>query len=78
MAISFTMSIETGGMGVLYAGTAEGLVQTIFNVGPVISPLYGNNLAETNPGFPFFLWAAFGLLALVAFCFVRETGWRRR
>lgn len=78
MAISFTMSIETKGIGVLYAGTAVGLVQTIFNVGPVISPSLGNSLAETNPGFPFFLWAAFGLLALVAFCFVRETGWRRR
>jgi len=77
MAISFTMSIETEGIGVLYAGTAVGLVQTIFNVGPVISPPLGNSLAETNPGFPFFLWAAFGLLALVAFCFVKETGRRQ-
>jgi len=76
-AISFTMSTETEGIGVVYAGTAIGLVQTILNVGSLSSPPLGNSLAEANPGFPFFLWAAFGLLALVAFCFVKETGWRR-
>ena len=77
MAICLTMSTETEGIGVAYAGTAIGLVQTIFNVGPVISPPLGNSLADTNPGLPFFLWAAFGLLALLAFCFVRETGWKQ-
>lgn len=78
MAVSLTMSTETEGVGVVYAGTAMGLVQTVLNVGSIISPPLGNSLADANPGFPFFLWAAFGLLGLVAFCFVRETGWRRR
>ncbi len=77
-AISFTMSTETEGIGVVYAGTAIGLVQTILNVGSLSSPPLGNSLAEANPGFPFFLWAAFGLLALVAFCFVKETGWKHK
>jgi cyanate permease len=77
MAVSLTMSTETEGIGVVYAGTAMGLVQTILNVGPIISPPLGNSLADSNPGYPFFLWAAFGLLALVVFCFVKETGLRR-
>jgi cyanate permease len=78
MAICLTMSTETEGVGAVYAGTAMGLVLTILNVGSFISPPLGNSLADINSGFPFFLWAAFGLLALVAFCFVRETGWRQR
>ncbi|MDH5695628.1 MAG: MFS transporter [Dehalococcoidia bacterium] len=77
MAICLTMSTETEGVGVVYAGTAIGLVQTILNVGSFISPPLGNSLADTNPGLPFFLWAAFGLLALLAFCFVRETEWKQ-
>ena len=78
MAICLTMSTETKGIGVVYAGTAMGLTQTVLNVGSLISPPLGNSLADINPGFPFFLWAAFGLLALVAFIFVKETGWRRK
>jgi NNP family nitrate/nitrite transporter-like MFS transporter len=78
MAICLTMSTEAKGIGVVYAGTAVGLMQTIFNLGSFIAPPLGNSLADANPGFSFFLWAAFGLLALVAFYFVKETGWRRR
>jgi cyanate permease len=78
MAVCLTMSTETEGVGVVYAGTAMGLVQTIVNVGNVISPPLGNSLAGADPGFPFFLWAAFGLLGLVVFCFAKETGWRRK
>jgi NNP family nitrate/nitrite transporter-like MFS transporter len=78
MAVCLTMSTETEGVGVVYAGTAVGLVQTVLNVGSIISPPLGNSLADANPGFPFFLWAAFGLLGLVVFCFVKETGWRRK
>jgi len=81
MAIAFTISTETEGVGVVYAGTAMGLTQTLLNVGPLISPALGNSLADpANPAspYPFFLWAAFGLLALVVFCFVKETGWKRQ
>ncbi len=81
MAVALTISTETEGVGVVYAGTAMGLTQTLMNVGPIISPALGNSLADpANPAspYPFFLWAAFGLLALVAFCFVKETGWRQK
>jgi cyanate permease len=81
MAICLTMSTETEGIGVVYAGTAMGLAQTVLNVGSLISPPLGNSLADPgNPAspLPFFLWAAFGLLALVAFIFVKETGWNQK
>jgi len=81
MAVALTISTETEGVGVVYAGTAMGLTQTLMNVGPIVSPALGNSLADpANPAapYPFFLWAAFGLLALVAFCFVKETGWRQK
>jgi MFS family permease len=81
MAVCLTMSTETEGIGVMYAGTAMGLVQTIMNLGNFISPPLGNSLASpANPAspYPFFLWAGFGLLALVAFFFVKETGWKHR
>jgi cyanate permease len=78
MAVCLTMSTETRGIGVVYAGTAMGLAQTTLNIGSFIAPPLGNGLEQVNPSFPFFLWAAFGLLALVTFCFVKETGWRRK
>jgi MFS family permease len=81
MAVCLTMSTETKGIGVFYAATAMGLAQTVLNVGSLISPPLGNSLADpSNPAspLPFFLWAAFGLLGLVAFVFVKETGWRRK
>jgi predicted MFS family arabinose efflux permease len=78
VAICLTISTETEGIGPVYAGTALGLTLTLAQIGAAISPPLGNSLASINPGFPFFLWAAFELLALVTFCFVKETGWRRR
>jgi cyanate permease len=77
MGVALTMSTETKGVGVVYAGTAVGLTQTILNLGSFAAPPLGNSLEQANANFPFFLWAAFGLLALVAFCFVRETGRKR-
>lgn len=81
MAICLTMGMETKGIGVVYAGTAVGLIQTILNLGSSIAPPLGNSLADpSNPAspFPFFLWGAFGLLALVAFIFVKETARKRK
>jgi cyanate permease len=81
MAIALTISTETEGVGVVYAGTSMGLAQTLLNIGSLSSPALGNSLADpANPAapYPFFLWAAFGLLSLIAFCFVKETGWRNK
>jgi MFS family permease len=81
MAIALTISTETEGVGMVYAGTAMGLTQTLMSVGGLISPALGNSLADpANPAapYPFFIWAAFGLMGLIAFCFVKETGWRSK
>jgi MFS family permease len=81
MAICLTMSTETKGVGVVYAGTAIGLAQTVLNVGSLVSPPLGNSLANpANPAspYPFFLWAGFGLLALLSLFFVKETGWKHK
>jgi cyanate permease len=81
MAVALTISIETEGVGVVYAGTAMGLTQTLMNIGPIFSPALGNSLADpANPAapYPFFLWASFGLVALIVYCFVKETGRRNQ
>jgi cyanate permease len=81
MAIALTISTETEGVGMVYAGTSMGLTQTLMSMGGLISPALGNSLADpANPAapYPFFIWAAFGLMGLIAFCFVKETGWRRQ
>jgi cyanate permease len=81
MATALTMSTETEGVGVVYAGAAIGLTQTFMCLGGLISPPLGNSLADAaNPAapYPFFFWAACGLIGLIAFCFVKETGWRRQ
>lgn len=77
MAVATTMSTETAGVGAIFAGTAIGLTQTLLNVGSLSSPALGNSLVGSDPSspYPFFLWAAYGLLALIALCFVKETGW---
>jgi cyanate permease len=81
MATALTMSTETEGVGVVYAGTAMGLTQTLMSLGGLIAPILGNSLADpANPAapYPFFVWSAFGMLALIAFFFVKETGWKRQ
>ncbi len=81
MAVCLTMSTETEGIGSVYAGAAVGLTQTINYVGQLFAPPLGNSLASpANPAspYPFFLWAGFGLLGLISFVFVRETGWKRK
>ncbi len=72
MAISSTMIIETGGVGMLYAGTAVGLAQTVNRIGEAISPPVGNSLAIYNPRLPFVFWAALAAATSSVFYFLRE------
>ncbi|MFC1900274.1 CynX/NimT family MFS transporter [Chloroflexota bacterium] len=72
MAISSTMIIETDGIGMIYAGTAIGLGQTVNRIGEFISPPVGNSLAIYNPRLPFVFWAALPTAALGVFYFLRE------
>jgi ACS family hexuronate transporter-like MFS transporter len=78
MALTSTTNIEAEGIGVMYSGTAVGLVQTISRIGPIFSPPVGNSLATTNnPGLPFYFWAAFAFLGLSILFFIKETGSRK-
>lgn len=72
MAILITMIIETKGVGVTLAGTAVGLVMAFSRLGGLISPLFGNSLADIDLSLPFILWAALASMALFALYFVKE------
>jgi MFS family permease len=69
MAVFITSIIETEGVGVMYAGTATGMVMVFSGIGNLLAPPLGNSLAVFGPGFPFVFWAVltglgfFGLLA---------------
>jgi len=77
MAITMTMLMETGGVGIEYTGMALGIVFTIAQVGSLVSPPVGNAFANINPGLPFVFWAALSAAALGMLIFVKETGWRK-
>jgi len=77
MAITSTTNVEAEGIGIVYSGTAVGLVQTICRFGPIFSPPIGNSLADTNRGLPFYFWAAFALMGLAILFFIKETGRRK-
>ena len=76
LGLMVTVSTETEGVGI-YAGTAMGLVLTIFRLGGIIAPPLGLSLAETNPKFAFFVWAAMAVAGLIGLLFVKDTGPRR-
>ncbi len=73
-AISATMTVETKGIGLDYAGTAVGIVHAFTRIGYAITPPIGNSLETIQPGVAFVFWAGFSIMALVLFSFVKETG----
>ncbi len=69
MAVFMTAIIETEGVGIMYAGTATGMVMIFSGVGNLLAPPLGNSLAAIAPGLPFLFWAALsglGFLGLLA------------
>jgi MFS family permease len=76
-AISITLTMETGGVGAVYAGTAMGLTMTFSGIGGFFSPPIGNRLAEINPSLAFIFWLALAVAALLIIRFVKETGWKK-
>ena len=69
MAVFFTTTIETEGIGPAFAGTATGFVMIFSGVGSLIAPTLGNSLASLSAGLPFIFWAGMalaGLLGIVA------------
>jgi hypothetical protein len=76
-AILLTLTMETKGVGVVYAGTALGLIATFAKIGGLLGPPLGNSLAAISPSYGFLFWAGMVALAMVLFLFVKETGWRK-
>jgi cyanate permease len=70
-AVLLTMAVETEGVGPAYAGTATGFVITFFFLGNLISPPVGNQLALTEPGAPFLLWAGMAMVGIAALLLIR-------
>jgi len=73
-AMAATLTVETDGIGTLYAGTAVGIVHSFTRIGYTFAPPAGNAFAAIDLGLPFVFWASLAVLALVAFLFVGETG----
>lgn len=78
MAIGISLLFESPGVGALYAGTAFGMVLNIERVGSFGGPPIGNSLAGINAGLPFAFWAALCFAGIIAFYFVKETGWKHK
>ena len=77
-SLMITMIMETDGVGAKYSGAALGLSSTITPLGNFLAPPIGNRLALIKPGYAFLFWAALGVVGLVIFHFIRETGWKRK
>jgi predicted MFS family arabinose efflux permease len=63
---------EVKGVGSTYGGTATGLANTISMVGAFLAPPIGNSLAEINPGYPFYFWAALAAASLPMVFFIKN------
>jgi MFS family permease len=74
MAVFLTMIVETEGVGVVYAGTATGLVMVFSALGGLVAPPLGNSLAEMTPGLPFVFWAALTVVGFFGLYLVKEGG----
>jgi MFS family permease len=73
MAVFFTMTMETDGVGPTYAGTATGFVMVWSGVGALIAPPLGNSLAAITPGLPFVFWAGMALAGLLGIYAAKEA-----
>jgi len=73
ISLLMTMSIETGGVGAMFAGTASGFMMFFMFTGNLFSPPLGNKLAGYQPGLPFAFWAGLTVLGLVSLLFARAA-----
>jgi MFS family permease len=73
MAVFFTMTMESDGVGPTYAGTASGYVLVFSGLGSLIAPPLGNSLASIAPGLPFVFWAGMALAGLMGIYAARES-----
>ena len=73
-AMAATMIVETEGVGLVYAGTAVGIVHTFTRIGYAIAPPIGNSFEGIQPGLAYVFWAAMSFIGVVSFLLVKETG----
>jgi hypothetical protein len=76
-AITFTMLIETKGVGPAYSGTALGLALMFYGLGAFFSPPLGNSLAQIEPRLGLGFWLALAVGTLIVFLFAKETGQKK-
>jgi predicted MFS family arabinose efflux permease len=76
LTLLFVMNMEIKEVGVLYAGTAMGLMNTIGRIGASGGPALGNSMASISIGTPFIFWATLVVMSVVVLGFIKETGWR--
>lgn len=73
-AMAATIIVETKGVGLVYAGTAVGIVHTCTRIGYTIAPPIGNSLEEIQPGLAYIFWAGLAAVAVLMFLLVQEPG----
>ena len=73
MAILFTMTLETKGVGENYAATASSFMVVFASLGGLISPPIGNTFAAFTANVPFIFWAALCLLGVFFVLYIREN-----
>jgi predicted MFS family arabinose efflux permease len=76
LTLLFVMNMEIKEVGVVYAGTAMGLMNTIGRIGAGGAPALGNSLASISIGTPFIFWATLVVMSVVVLGFIKETGWK--
>lgn len=73
MAILFTMTLETKGVGEYHAGTASSFMVVFASLGGLISPPIGNSFANLTPYIPFIFWAVLCFIAVITLTGVKEN-----
>lgn len=73
MAILFTMTLETKGIGENYSATASSFMVVFASLGGLVSPPIGNTFANLTPNFPFIFWAALCILGVITVLSVQEN-----
>jgi cyanate permease len=72
MSVILAMAINARGVTPQLGATAIGFAFMFSNIGNLIMPWIGNNIAESYPSTSFLFWAGCGLLSIMAFLFVKE------
>lgn len=73
MAILFTMTLETKGVGEKFSATASSFMVVFASLGGLVSPPVGNTFANLSSYFPFIFWAILCLLGVFSLIMIQEN-----